>query len=82
MASPEQIALIVQLRGLGHNLEEIAKAVKLSKSTVAYHLKQLKERSEKGEVSDVFLKAILGGITGAAGGIAAALLIDQLMKKE
>ena len=82
MASPEQIALIMQLRGLGHNLEEIAKQVGLSKSTVAYQLKQLKERAASSDVSDVFLKVMLGGMAGAAGGILTALLLDQLTKKE
>ena len=44
MATKEQVAQIVQLRGVGHSLEEIAKRVGMSKSSVAYQLKLLKKK--------------------------------------
>ena len=80
MASKEQIFKIVQLRGLGFSLEEIAKLIGLSKSTIAYQLKQLKEKSTNSNLNDVFIGAMLGGAIGAAGGLALAVLLDELNK--
>ena len=80
MATKQQIAQIVQLRGTGHSLEEIAAIVGLSKSTVAYQLQKLKEKSAKTTMSDVFTGALIGA-AGAAGGIALALLLEQLTKE-
>ena len=70
MATKEQIAKIVQLRGTGHSLEEIAAIVGLSKSSVAYQLQKLKKKSAKSKSSEVFTAALIGA-AGAAGGIAA-----------
>lgn len=80
MATKEQISQIVQLRGTGHSLEEIAEVVGLSKSAVAYQLQILKKRSKKTGASDVF-SSVLMGVMGAAGGIALALLLDELRKE-
>lgn len=80
MATKEQIAQIVQLRGTGHSLEEISTIVGLSKSAVAYQLQKLKKESAKSKTSDVFTAALIGAV-GAAGGIALALLLDQLKKE-
>lgn len=80
MATKEQIAQIVQLRGTGHSLEEIAEIVGMSKSSVAYQLKILKKKSSKSNSSDVFSSALLGGEIGAAGGIALAILLQELKK--
>jgi len=77
MATKEQIALIVQLRGTGHSLEEIAKVVGLSKSSVAYQLQKLKKKAAKSSNSDVFSAALVGAV-GAVGGIALALLLQQI----
>ena len=77
MATKEQIALIVQLRGTGHSLEEIAKVVGLSKSSVAYQLQKLKKKAAKSSNSDVFSAALVGAV-GAVGGIALALRLQQL----
>ena len=82
MATREQVAKIVQLRGLGHSLEEIAEIVGLSKSTVAYQLKLLKEKSKNSNSNDVFTAALLGGLTGAAGGFALAMLLDEMTKRK
>jgi len=80
MATKAQIAQIVQLRGLGYSLEEIATEVGLSKSTVAYQLQKLKEESKNSKVEEVFNAAILGGLVGAASGLAIAALIDLINK--
>ena len=80
MATKEQIAQIVQLRGTGHSLEEISTIVGLSKSAVAYQLQKLKRESAKSKTSDVFTAALIGAV-GAAGGIALALLLEQLKKE-
>ena len=79
MATKEQIAKIVQMRGTGHSLEEIAAIVGLSKSSVAYQLQKLKKESAKSKTSDVFTAALIGAV-GAAGGIALALLLEQMRK--
>lgn len=79
MATKQQIAKIVQLRGTGHSLEEIAAIVGLSKSTVAYQLQRLKKKSAESTTSDVFTAALIGA-AGVTGGIALALLLDQLSR--
>ena len=81
MATKEQIAKIVQLRGTGYSLEEIAEIVGLSKSTIAYQLQKLKKKAAQSKVADVFTAALIGGAAGAAGGIALALLLEQLKKE-
>ena len=78
MATKAQIAKIVQLRGLGYSLEEIATQVGLSKSAVAYQLQKLKEESKNTKAEEVFNAAILGGLVGAASGLAIAALIDLI----
>ena len=80
MATKEQIAKIVQLRGTGHSLEEIAEIVGLSKSSIAYQLQILKKQSKKLGHLDVFSTALIGAL-GAAGGIALALLLEQTRKE-
>ena len=80
MATKEQIAKIVQLRGTGHSLEEIAAIVGLSKSAVAYQLQRLKKKSAKSSSSDVFTSALIGA-AGVAGGVAIAMLLEQLTKE-
>ena len=68
------------MRGTGHSLEEIAVIVGLSKSSVAYQLQKLKKKSAKSKSSEVFTTALIGA-AGAAGGIALALLLEQLNKE-
>lgn len=80
MATKAQIAKMVQLRGLGYSLEEIAVEIGLSKSAVAYQLQKLKEASQKSKADEVFNAAILGGLVGAASGLAIAALIDIINK--
>ena len=80
MATKAQIAKIVQLRGLGYSLEEIAPEVGLSKSAVAYQLQKLKDESKNSKAEDVFNAAILGGLVGAASGLAIAALFDIINK--
>ena len=80
MATKAQIAKMVQLRGLGYSLEEIAVEIGLSKSAVAYQLQKLKEASQRSKADEVFNAAILGGLVGAASGLAIAALIDIINK--
>jgi hypothetical protein len=42
----------------------------------------LKRESKKKNADDVFSTALLGGLVGAAGGFAIALLLDELTKKK
>tara|TARA_X000000368_G_scaffold297361_1_gene236761 strand:- start:41 stop:289 length:249 start_codon:yes stop_codon:yes gene_type:complete len=80
VATKEQIAQIVQLRGTGHSLEEIAEIVGMSKSSVAYQLKILKKKSSKSNSSDVFSSALMGATIGSAAGLALAILLQELKK--
>jgi len=80
--TPQQIASIMKLRGLGWSQKEIAETLGASQQVVAYHLKKLREKSKKVGVDDAFSAAILGGMAVGAGIGALALLIDQLTKKE
>ena len=81
MATKAQIAKMVQLRGLGYSLEEISAEIGLSKSAVAYQLQKLKEASKNSKADEVFNAAILGGLVGAASGLAIAALIDIINKQ-
>ncbi len=81
MATKAQIAKMVQLRGLGYSLEEIAAEIGLSKSAVAYQLQKLKEASKNSKADEVFNAAILGGLVGAASGLAIAASIDIINKQ-
>ena len=84
MATKTQIAKIVQLRGLGFSLEEIAVEVGLSKSAVAYQLQKLKDASKKSKADEVFNAALIAGLAGAAAGIGVFALLELLKdsKKE
>ncbi|SVC48392.1 uncharacterized protein METZ01_LOCUS301246 [marine metagenome] len=80
--SPQQIASILKLRGLGWTQKEIADTIGASQQVVAYHLKKLREESKEKGADDVFSSALLGGMAIGAGIGALALLLDQLTKKE
>ena len=80
--SPQQIASILKLRGLGWTQKDIADTIGASQQVVAYHLKKLREESKKKGADDVFSAALLGGMALGAGIGALALLLDQLSKKE
>ena len=80
--SPQQIASILKLRGIGWSQKEIADTIGASQQVVAYHLKKLREASKEKGADDVFSAALLGGMALGAGIGALALLIDQLSKKE
>lgn len=45
MATPEQVSKIIILRGLGFSQQEISEAVDLSRQSVAYQLKKLKNEA-------------------------------------
>ena len=80
--SPQQIASILKLRGIGWSQKEIADTIGASQQVVAYHLKKLREESKEKGADDVFSAALLGGMALGAGIGALALLINQLAKKE
>ena len=80
--TPQQVASIMKLRGLGWSQKEIAETLGASQQVIAYHLKKLREKSKEVGVDDAFSAAILGGMAVGAGIGALALLIDQLTKKE
>ncbi len=79
--TPQQIAAIMKLRGLGWSQKEIAETIGASQQVIAYHLKKLREQSKKVGVDDAFSAAILGGMAVGAGIGALAMLLEQLTKK-
>ena len=79
--NPQQIAELLKLRAIGWSQKEIAEKLNTSQQVIAYNLKKLKKESKKRGADDVFTAAILGGIAGAAGGFALAMLLEQLNKK-
>ena len=80
--SPQQIASILKLRGIGWSQKEIADTIGASQQVVAYHLKKLREESKEKGADDVFNNALLGGLVMGAAAAGLAMLIDQLMQKE
>ena len=80
--SPQQIASILKLRGIGWSQKEIAETIGESQQVVAYHLKKLREESKQTSADDVFSSALLGGMAMGAAVAGLAMLIDQLTKKE
>ena len=79
--TPQQLAELLKLRAIGYSQKEIAEAIGTSQQVVAYQLKKLKEDAKKKGADDVFSAALLGGLVGAAGGFALAVLLEQLTKK-
>ena len=80
--TPEQVANLLKLRALGWSQAEIAEQLKVSQQTVAYNLKKLKEQSKRLGPDEVFNKAILAGLVGAAGvGLVALLELLKDSKK-
>ncbi len=77
----QQIAELLKLRALGWSQAEIADKLKTSQQVIGYHLKKLKDQSKKKGTDEVFNAALMGGIAGAAGGFALAMLLQELMKK-
>jgi len=77
-----QIAQIAKFRALGWSQQEIADEVGLSRQAVGYQLQRLKKESKEKNADEVFSAALLGGLVGATGGFAIALLLDELMKKK
>lgn len=77
--TPEQVANLLKLRALGWSQAEIAEQLKVSQQTVAYNLKKLKEQSKRLGPDEVFNKAMLAGLAGAAAGVGLVALLE-LMK--
>ena len=80
--SPQQIASILKLRGIGWSQKEIADTIGASQQVVAYHLKKMKEESKQKGVDDVFSTALLGGLAMGAAAAGLAMLIEQLVQRE
>ncbi len=79
--TPQQISELLKLRAIGWSQKEIAEKLETSQQVIAYQLKKLKDQSMKSGPDDVFAAAILGGLAGAAGGFALAMLLEQLTKE-
>ena len=79
--TPQHLAELLKLRAIGYSQKEIAEAIGTSQQVVAYQLKKLKEDAMKKGADSVFSTALLGGLVGAAGGFALAVLLEQLTKK-
>ena len=80
--SPQQIASLMKLRGIGWSQKEIADTLGTSQQVVAYHLKKMKEEAKQKSPEDVFNAALLGGLAMGAAAAGLAMLIDQLIQKE
>ena len=80
--SPQQIASLMKLRGIGWSQKEIADTLGTSQQVIAYHLKKMKEEAKKKSPDDVFNAALLGGLAMGAAAAGLAMLIDQLIQKE
>lgn len=76
--TPEQVSNLLKLRALGWSQAEIAEQLKVSQQTIAYNLKKLKEQSKKLGADEVFNKAMLAGLTGAAAGVGLVALLELL----
>jgi len=80
--SPQQIASILKLRGIGWSQKEIADTIGASQQVVAYHLKKMREESRQKGVDDVFSAALLGGLAMGAAAAGLAMLIEQLVQRD
>jgi hypothetical protein len=80
--SPQQIASILKLRGIGWSQKEIADTIGASQQVVAYHLKKMRDASRQKGVDDVFSAALMGGLAMGAAAAGLAMLIEQLVQKE
>ena len=80
--SPQQIASLMKLRGIGWSQKEIADTLGTSQQVVAYHLKKMKEEAKKKSPDDVFKAALLGVLAMGAAAAGLAMLIDQLIQKD
>ena len=80
--TPEQVANLLKLRALGWSQAEIAEQLKVSQQTIAYNLKKLKKQSKKLGADEVFNKAMLAGLTGAAAGIGLVALLELIRNNE
>ena len=80
MATAEQVAVLVKLRGLGWSQQEIADEIGLSRQTVAYQLNRLKQLSQKMGADTTLKTALLGGAL-AAGSVGAVLLLNELKER-
>ena len=77
----KKIAQIAKLRALGYSQKEIADKLGISQTAVAYHLKKLKELSEKKGNDEAF-NIILAALFGIGAGMVIEYLISQLQKKD
>ncbi len=79
--NPKKLAKMLKLRALGWSQKEIAEELGTSQQVIAYQLNKLKKQSKKKGVDDVFSTALLAGLAGAAGGLALAMLLQEMTKK-
>ena len=76
----KMLAEIAKLRALGFSQQEIANRLGVSQTTVAYHLKKLRELSnEKGE--DEAFNAIIAALFGVGAGVLLGYILSQILKR-
>ena len=76
--SENDIAKIVQLRGLGYNQAEIAEELGVSQSAIQYQLNRIKKRAKDKGDDETFWTLLVG----AGVGLGAGLLIAKLLEKK
>ena len=78
----KQISHLLKLRALGWSQGEIAEILGTSQQVIAYQLKKLKKSALDKGVDQVFNSAIISGIAGAALGIGAFALLNELFTNQ
>ena len=75
------LAEIAKLRALGFSQQEIGERWGVSQTTVAYHLRKLRElANEKGE--DEGFSIIIAALMSAGAGALLGYLLSQMLKKK
>ena len=76
--SENDVAKIIQLRGLGYSQSEIACELGVSQSAIQYQLNRIKKRAQDQGDDETFW----GLLVGAGIGLGAGLLIAKLLEKK
>ena len=75
------LAEIAKLRALGFSQKEIAERLGVSQTTVAYHLKKLKDMAQKRGEDETF-SIIIAALIGLGSGALLGYLLSQLLSKK
>ena len=76
--TPQDLAQVVKLRGLGYSQAEIAEHLNVSQSAIQYQLTKINNRARNEGNDDTFLALVVG----ASLGIGAGLLLAKLLEKK